>query len=50
MCEVIASTDGASAHITHFLSTTQMSYVLMIIYSKSSVAAGACPTESMEVV
>ena len=48
-CEVVASTDGASAHTAHFLSTTQMSCVLTTIYCKSSVAAGACPTESMEV-
>ena len=46
---VVASTDGASAHTAHFLSTTQMSCVLTTIYCKSSVAAGACPTESMEV-
>ena len=45
----VASTDGASAHTAHFLSTTQMSCVLTTIYCKSSVAAGACPTESMEV-
>ena len=49
-CEVVASTDGASAHTAHFLSTTQMSCVLTTIYCKSSVAAGVCPTESMQVV
>ena len=49
MCEVVASTDGASAHTAHCLSITQMSCVLTTIYCKFSVAAGACPTESMEV-
>ena len=44
------STDGVLAHTAHFLLTMQMSCVLMIIYYKSSVAAWACPTESMEVV
>ena len=48
-CEVVASTDGASAHTAHCLSITQMSCVLTTIYCKCSVAAGACPTESMEV-
>ena len=48
-CEVVASTDGASAHTAHCLSITQMSCVLTTIYCNYSVAAGACPTESMEV-
>ena len=48
-CEVVASADGASAHTAHCLSITQMSCMLTTIYCKCSVAAGACPTESMEV-
>ena len=49
LCEVVVSTDGASAHTAHCLSITQMSCVLTTIYCKCSVAIGACPTESMEV-
>ena len=49
-CEDVASTDGASAHTAHLLSKKQMSCVFTTMYCNCSVAAGACPTESMEVV
>ena len=51
ICEVVASADGASAHTAHWLSRTR--YELRTHDNKlqnTTVAAGACPTESMEVV
>ena len=51
MCEVVASSDGASAHTAHWLSRTR---VRLCTHDNklqiTTVAAGACPTESMEVV